>query len=159
MWSLVVGDDGSWGEMTVTYDVEPGALMVDVRASDGALPPDASSLEIAAKLLNEVVDEHHLATDGRHAHLRKLRAARGAAERGTRARARRDRLEIAGDLRQRVEVGAAQRAREAALCELIGARGADAPTTILRHAQARAATAASTSAATCISVGVAMPSI
>ena len=75
VWSLIVGDDASQGELTLTYDLEPRALVVDVRASGNGLPPDPSGLEIAAKLLNEVVDEHHLATDGRHAHLRKVRGA------------------------------------------------------------------------------------
>jgi serine/threonine-protein kinase RsbW len=73
VWSLLVGD-GRKGELTVTYGIEPEALVVDVTSNNGALPLDETSLEVTSKLLNEVVDVHHLASDGRHAHLRKHRA-------------------------------------------------------------------------------------
>jgi serine/threonine-protein kinase RsbW len=75
VWSLIVGDDGGHGELTLTYEIEPDALVVDVTSNNGGVPLDATSLEIASKLLGEVVDEHHLGGDGRYAHLRKHRRA------------------------------------------------------------------------------------
>jgi hypothetical protein len=69
----VVGEQGWDGRLTLVYDVRPDALEVDVVAVGDCPALDATSLELAAKLLYEVVDEHVLLADG-HAHLRKLRS-------------------------------------------------------------------------------------
>jgi serine/threonine-protein kinase RsbW len=75
VWSVVVGEQGWAGSLTLTYDVEPGALDVDVDAVGPCPALDPTSVELAAKLLHEVVDDHVLSADG-HAHLRKLRRPR-----------------------------------------------------------------------------------
>ena len=74
VWSTMVGGDHGDGRMTVTFAIEPRSLRVDVVTNDGERV-SASDVALADKLLDEIVDDHQLSSDGRHAWFAKHRAS------------------------------------------------------------------------------------